>query len=134
MKCTSSTRAGRRCKRASVDGADFCTQHNPLDDSTCAICLEDIKNPLKLKWCSHVFCKECISQSVLHANVKCPCCRETIDTGTLASCISFKCGKRVADKFFLNVHIAMWPERWYRPWTSKMKRLYFSVYPNQNVV
>ena len=39
---------------------------------TCAICMDVIKNPKTLP-CAHVFCSECIEQSLVY-QPKCPCC------------------------------------------------------------
>ncbi len=99
-------------------------------DTTCAICLDDIKNPMKLN-CNHVFCKECISESVLFTNCKCPCCREGLGTDMMKECIKFKLGSKAANKFALNIEIRMFPELWHgdRPWSESMRRRFFAVYP-----
>ena len=134
MRCTANTQSYTRCKRNCVDESDFCKQHNPLnklDDITCAICLDDIKNPIKISVCSHVFCKECIANSVLHSNLKCPCCRAQMYTLDIKECIKFRMGKQPAEKFHLHIDMGLWTERWHggTPWTNAMKKRYFSVYP-----
>jgi hypothetical protein len=143
-RCTAFTKSSmhrrelRRCKRNCADGTDFCKQHNPvskLDDVTCAICLDDIKNPLKLSGCRHVFCKTCIADSMFHANFACPCCRAHVGAPAIKECIKFRFGKKVSAQFELNAEIETFPERWYgtRPWTNAMRRRYFAVYPPEAV-
>ena len=50
------------------------------DQLTCAICLEDYKDP-KLLQCFHVFCKECLERLVLRdqqgLSLRCPSCRRS---------------------------------------------------------
>ena len=50
------------------------------DQLTCAICLEDYKDP-KLLQCFHVYCKECLEQLVLQdqqgLSLRCPSCRRS---------------------------------------------------------
>ena len=50
------------------------------DQLTCAICLEDYKDP-KLLQCFHVYCKECLEQLVLRdqqgLSLRCPSCRRS---------------------------------------------------------
>ncbi len=126
-------RDGHRCKRNCADDSDFCKQHNPLtglDDTMCAICLDDIKNPMKVDTCRHVFCKDCISKSVLYTAPSCPCCRAGMDTSFVADCIKHNVGKYEADKFLLNIDIALRPYMWYgtRPWTADMRRRFFAVH------
>jgi len=65
MRCIQITQANRVCKRNCTDGIDFCKQHNPLnklDDITCAICLDPITYPMKMNFCTHVFCKTVLVQ------------------------------------------------------------------------
>ena len=124
---------GHRCTRTCQDGTDFCFQHNPLnklDDKTCSICLDDIKNPIKMDGCTHVFCKTCIADSVFHGNMTCPCCRTHMGVDVLAECFELKISKYVALKFRLDVDIAISPWRWdaNRPWTQSMTRRYLAVY------
>jgi len=140
MRCTALTkgyetdrvrRAGPRCKRNCADGTDFCKQHNPvnkLDDATCAICLDEINNPIKL-YCAHVFCKDCLHKSVLHGNIRCPCCRGYIDNVEINNCIRIHMGKHAADKFQLEQDIALYPWKWCKyPWTKSMTKKFFKVY------
>lgn len=136
-RCIAFTKSGKRgmgprCKRNCADGSDFCKQHNPLtkmDDVTCAICLDDIKNPMKLN-CVHVFCKDCISETVLHRNVKCPCCRGTMNPDIIHECLRVKVGKKMADKFKLDYDMAARKEKWtLHQWTASMRRSFFAVYP-----
>ena len=54
------------------------------DQLTCAICLEDYKDP-KLLQCFHVYCKDCLERLVLRdqqgLSLRCPsCCRSTLLT------------------------------------------------------
>ena len=145
MRCTALTkgyetdrvrRMGPRCKRNCADGTDFCKQHNPvnkLDDATCAICLDDIKNPLKLG-CAHVFCKECISETVLHRNTRCPCCRATFDCHIIHECLRVRIGQKEADKFKLEFDVAFQPWKWVKmPWTKAMEKQFFAVHSDVNV-
>ena len=50
------------------------------DQLTCAICLEDYKDP-KLLQCFHVYCKDCLERLVLQdqqgLSLRCPCCRRS---------------------------------------------------------
>ena len=126
-------RDGHRCKRSCAGDSDFCKQHNPLntlEDQTCAICLDDIKNPMKMESCSHVFCKECLTESVVHASVNCPCCREGMSSKFIATCIKHKVGKYAADKFLLTVDMVLRPELWTAThlWTEDMMRRFTAVY------
>ncbi|XP_069139816.1 uncharacterized protein [Argopecten irradians] len=54
------------------DGED--TVLEPKTDEPCVICMDDISNPMHLS-CGHVFCKECITQSIAHKPA-CPICGE----------------------------------------------------------
>jgi len=47
-------------------------QPPPAANDTCAICMDVIKDPKTLK-CNHVFCSQCINQSLAY-QPKCPCC------------------------------------------------------------
>jgi hypothetical protein len=49
----------------------------------------------------------------------------------LSECFELKIGKHAANKFKLDVDIAMAPWRWdgSRPWTQTMTRRYLAVYP-----
>ena len=40
----------------------------------CAICLDEIINPMKLL-CNHEFCKTCICNSLVKCKNQCPLCR-----------------------------------------------------------
>ena len=123
---------GRKCKRNACDGTDFCKQHNPLnkmDDTTCAICLEDIKDPLKAGACRHVFCKGCLAKSVLHTNSMCPCCRGYLGICTVSTCIEVACGKQVAERFNLQMEMEFNRSKWTRPWTNVMKRRFIFAFP-----
>lgn len=47
----------------------------------CSICFEDLKNPFKLKKCSHIFCTDCLCKqlkSLWPEIPKCPLCRESL--------------------------------------------------------
>ena len=51
------------------------------DQLTCAICLDDLKNP-KLLQCFHVYCKDCLQRLVVRdqqgqLSLSCPTCRES---------------------------------------------------------
>ena len=140
MRCTSHTiakngkRFGPVCKRNCIKGSDFCYQHNPLnklDDTTCAICLEDIKDPLPMISCTHVFCKECINNSIAHKNIACPCCRKTVNTDIIGQCLKVKLGKIYADRFYLRLEMN-WNPKWQKPqteWTETMINRFVRVFP-----
>ena len=53
-------------------------QYHPLDaiavDDTCAICMDSMLDPVKLKKCGHTFCKECIDQQFKNYKPACPNC------------------------------------------------------------
>ena len=53
-----------------------------IKDTKCAICL-DVLNQPTITSCKHIFCKECIRQSLRHKN-ECPCCREAITFESLS--------------------------------------------------
>jgi hypothetical protein len=123
---------GRRCKRNACDDSDFCKQHNPLnkmDDITCAICLDDIKDPLKTQGCRHIFCKMCLANSALRNNTKCPCCRSHLGMDTLSTCIEVVCGKQASEKFKLDIDMQLYEYKWSRPWTKTMQKRVAFVYP-----
>jgi len=137
MRCTATTKFWLKCKRNCVTGTDFCKQHNPLntlDDTTCAICLDPITDPMKMNFCTHVFCKECISKNVIYSNMKCPLCREGISPENIHKCIRHKIGKRVADKITLMMEIRILPHKWFlsRPWTKTMENRFLAVFPRDN--
>ena len=117
-----------------MQGSDFCRHHTPLNklsDTTCAICLEDIKNPMAMDMCSHVFCKGCVTDSVLHANMNCPCCRSNVGTNIIEKCIKNKIGKKYSDRFRLRIDMASDP-RWKRPmeqWSESQMNRYLKVFP-----
>ena len=51
------------------------------DQLTCAICLDDLKNP-KLLQCFHVYCKDCLLRLVVQdqqgqLSLSCPTCRQS---------------------------------------------------------
>jgi len=124
-------RRGRNCKRNACDGTDFCKQHNPLnrmDDITCAICLEDIKDPLKTGGCSHIFCKGCLANSVDQTNLLCPYCREQLEICTVSTCIEVTHGKQMADRFNLRMEMEF-SRQWRKPWTDKMYRRFAFAFP-----
>jgi hypothetical protein len=125
---------GRKCKRNACDGTDFCKQHNPLnklDDTTCAICLDDIKDPLKTGGCRHIFCKGCLARSALNNNILCPCCRGYLGVNTLSTCIEVMCGKQRAMQFELQIEIGLNQYKWNRPWSKDMQRRFRIAYPDQ---
>ena len=136
MRCSyiTNNRRGIKCKRNACDESDFCKQHNPLnklDDITCAICLDDIKDPVQTGWCTHLFCRDCIAESVVNTNTKCPCCRQPISVDTIGMCIRLKHRKDLADKFVLDMDIIMYPNKWgnVNRWTKAMKKMFDTVYP-----
>ena len=47
--------------------------------STCAICLDDIKDK-KILNCNHVFCVYCITKYEHNGGRLCPCCRKPFST------------------------------------------------------
>ena len=127
MRCTATTKSWLVCKRNSCEGSDFCKQHNPLntlDDITCAICLEDIKDPLKAGFCRHVFCKTCIANSVFNTNSMCPYCRTQLSVKTIGECIKTVMGLQARDKFLLNMEIGVYPWKWEdrSRWTKTMEK------------
>lgn len=134
MRCSATTKFWLKCKRNCVSGTDFCKQHNPLnilDDTTCAICLEPITDPMKMNFCTHVFCKECISKNVIYTNMKCPLCREGISPKNIHDCISHKMGIKAANKMTLMMEIRVLPQRWFHchTWTATMHKRFRSAFP-----
>ena len=131
-RCTSITTSNRKCKRNCVTDTDFCKQHNPLNklnDDTCSICLDTIKNPMKLS-CPHVFCKHCISNSILRTSINCPCCRNQVSMNDVETAIKIVCGDKAAKTYKLQVEVALFPSKWALPsctWTREMKRLVTSL-------
>ena len=82
-QCCALTKKGLNCKNKKIpySSIGFCVLHHLNKDSQhynsgieCPICIEPIKNPLKLEKCSHYFCNKCISQW-MYKNKTCPCCR-----------------------------------------------------------
>jgi len=60
-------------QHAALSAADAATDKSPAAASdSCAICMDVIKDPKTLS-CSHVFCSQCIEQSLAY-QPKCPCC------------------------------------------------------------
>lgn len=100
-----------------------------MDDITCAICLEDIKDPLKTGGCRHVFCKGCLAKSVLNTNSLCPCCRGHLGMNTVSTCIGILCGKRAAVRFDLQMEMEFNRRKWSRPWTKDMQRRFSFAFP-----
>lgn len=134
MRCSQILNGGRghTCKRNACDNSDFCKQHNPLnklDDTMCAICLDDIKDPVNAGGCRHVFCKDCLTETVLKSSLQCPCCRERMTVPIISKCLRFKLGKKAADVFELESDIALFPEKWERRWSRSMIKRYITVYP-----
>ena len=131
-RCTSITTSDRKCKRNCVTGTDFCKQHNPLNklnDDTCSICLDTIKDPMKLN-CPHVFCKDCISNSIIKTSINCPCCRNQISMNDVEMAIKIVCGDKAARTYKLQIDVNLFPSKWARPsctWTRAMKRLVLSL-------
>ena len=131
-RCTSITTSDRKCKRNCVTGTDFCKQHNPLNklnDDTCSICLDTIRDPMKLN-CPHVFCKDCISNSIIKTSINCPCCRNQISMNGVEIAIKTICGDKAALKYKLQIDVNLFPTKWARPsckWTREMKRLVLSL-------
>lgn len=54
-----------------------CIKSRILENNTCPICCDDIKNRVIVSCCNNPFCFECISLSLSH-QPKCPMCREPI--------------------------------------------------------
>ena len=136
-RCSATTKFWLKCKRNCIEGTDFCKQHNPLnilDDTTCAICLEPITDPMKMNFCTHVFCKECISKNVIYTNMKCPLCRECISPKNIHDCISHKMGKKAANKLTLMMEIRVLPQRWFNTfmWTDTMHKRFRAAFPPEN--
>jgi len=138
MRCTAITKYdrsrkldGHRCTRKCSEGTDFCLQHSPLnklEDKTCPICLDDIKDPIKMGGCTHVFCKTCITESVMHNNMNCPYCRSNVGLDVISKAFEIKVGKHMALMFRLNVDVSCQPWKWVkRPWTKQMTKQFFAV-------
>ena len=144
-RCTASTQCvecvrgyrrivkGPRCTRKCSEGTDFCFQHSPLnklEDKTCSICLDEIKDPIKMGGCTHVFCKGCITESVMHSNMNCPYCRANVGMDVIAKAFEIKIGKHMALAFKLNVDVSVNPWKWVKhPWTKQMTKQFFAVNP-----
>jgi hypothetical protein len=84
--CCALTKKGKRCKnrREHYTTSGFCLYHknrNGIHYDTgndCSICLNKIKNPIKMFNCPHEFCTDCIYEW-MYFNNSCPCCRRIID-------------------------------------------------------
>jgi len=101
-----------------------------LEDKTCPICLDDIKDPIKMGGCTHVFCKACITESVMHNNMNCPYCRSNVGLDVISKAFEIKVGKHMALMFRLNVDVSCQPWKWVkRPWTKQMTKQFFAVIP-----
>jgi hypothetical protein len=133
MRCTATTKSRLVCKRASCNGSDFCKQHNPLntlDDTTCAICLEDIKNPLRAGSCRHIFCKPCMAETVFNTNSKCPCCRGNLSIHTIGECVKTVLGPLARDRFLLNMEMGVVTWKWgdRSRWTRTMEKRFYRCF------
>jgi hypothetical protein len=74
FQCKGTTRLGKKCKIKCE--SIFCYHHQFQElpkKEECSICLEPIKNKLKLD-CKHKFCKDCILKWFCN-NQSCPSCR-----------------------------------------------------------
>ena len=74
FQCKGTTRLGKKCKIKCE--SIFCYHHQFQElpkKEECSICLEPIKNKLKLD-CKHKFCKNCILKWFCN-NQSCPSCR-----------------------------------------------------------
>ena len=70
---SSQTQKEETKQHAASSAADAATDKSPASASdTCAICMDVIKDPKTLS-CFHVFCSQCIEQSMAY-QPKCPCC------------------------------------------------------------
>jgi len=51
----------------------------------CSICMQSLKNPVRIKECNHIFCKQCIFSYILHEKTenKCPLCRQYFHTSRI---------------------------------------------------
>lgn len=45
----------------------------PKNEDNCCICMNELTNPKRLRKCGHIFCKECIEQSIQYKPA-CPSC------------------------------------------------------------
>merc|ERR1712126_259501 len=58
-----------------------CIGHQIQDDQ-CAVCMDILYKPIKLKPCNHIFCEPCVSNlrsTGIYAEVTCPTCRTNIE-------------------------------------------------------
>jgi hypothetical protein len=128
---------GHRCTRKCSEGTDFCFQHSPLnklEDKTCSICLDEIKDPLKMDGCTHVFCKTCIVESVMHCNMKCPYCRANVGLDVISKAFEIKIGKHAAIQFRFEVDVSCQPWKWVkRPWTKHMTKQFYTANPGVDI-
>ena len=70
---SSQTQKEETKEHAASSAADAVTDKSPTSASdTCPICMDVIKDPKTLS-CFHVFCSQCIKQSLAY-QPKCPCC------------------------------------------------------------
>ena len=85
-QCCALTKKGKRCKKRkehySISGF-CCLHHHPngkhyVTENDCPICINNIKNPLRLDKCGHEFCTDCINTWMYRKN-SCPNCREPIE-------------------------------------------------------
>jgi hypothetical protein len=78
-------------------------------NTDCSICLENVKDSVKLSNCGHIFCRECISQWVLTKKT-CPNCRTVVSSSDKLTvpCIIYTIvisGLSESDRNLLNDHL-----------------------------
>lgn len=83
-RCASKTLAGKRCKKAPVEGTDVCPCHTPFQSTECPICLEDILSArmATMLTCNgkykHMFHTTCLTSWFKQNKITCPSCRDPV--------------------------------------------------------
>jgi len=71
IRCRGTTCRGKQCKLKSEN--NYCKIHKHQKDIICSICIEPIRNKIKLD-CEHTFCKKCLFEWMFTKR-SCPLCR-----------------------------------------------------------
>lgn len=95
-QCCSLTKRGKRCnnKKMNYSISGFCTYHETRNgvhyntEMECSICIQPMKNPLKLRSCTHTFCTHCVSKWLYHHD-SCPYCRTKVDDFHITRAVLF---------------------------------------------
>jgi hypothetical protein len=79
--------------------------------------------------CTHVFCKTCIVNSVMHGNMNCPYCRTNVGMEVISKAFEIRIGKNVSLMFEFEVDVSMQPWKWLKhTWTKKMSKQFYTIH------